>query len=195
VHDLLIHPRENELVVGTHGRGFFIADISTLEEMSDQMLAQDAYVFDVKPAVKWTTRLENESATINYRAPSAPSGVLINYYLKSPVSGDVVVQVTQGARVIAETKGPNAAGVNQVLWNMNWMPMTLVEKPAATGRGGAGGGRGAAQAPAIPTFGADLRSGGAPADPGEYTVVVKAGSKTFTKKARILEDVWFADAF
>jgi photosystem II stability/assembly factor-like uncharacterized protein len=195
VHDLLIHPREHELVVGTHGRGFFIADISTLEEMSDQMLAQDAYVFDIKPAVKWTTRLENESATINYRAPSAPAGVVINYFLKAPVSGDVTVQVMRGARVLAEGKGPNAAGVNQIVWNMNWMPATLVEKPAATGRGGfAGGGRGM-QAPAIPTFGADLRSGGAPAEPGDYTVVVKAGGKTFTKTARVLEDLWFADAY
>jgi hypothetical protein len=32
---------------------------------------------------------------------------------------------------------------------------------------------------------------GVPADPGEYAIVVTAGGKTFTKKTRILEDVWF----
>ena len=36
--------------------------------------------------------------------------ILINYYLKAPATGDVTVKVMQGSRVIAETKGPNAAG-------------------------------------------------------------------------------------
>jgi hypothetical protein len=193
VHDLLIHPRESDLIVGTHGRGFFIADISALEEMSDQVLAQDAYVFDVKPKVKWTTRLAYEAASINFNGPSEPNGMGVNYYLKSPASGDVTVQVLHGARVVAEGKGPNAAGLNQVLWNMRWTPMTLVQQPAQSGRGGGGafgGGRGGQQAPAIATFG-----GMTAADPGEYTIVVKIGGKTFTKKARILEDVWFDKVF
>jgi hypothetical protein len=104
--------------------------------------------------------------------------------------------VMQGARVVAEGKGPNAAGLNQVMWNMNWMPMTLVEKPQqGGGRGGAGGGRGGQPPPVIATFGADPRSGGTAAEPGEYTIVVKIGGKTFTKKTRILEDVWFDGAF
>jgi len=193
VHDLLIHPRESDLIVGTHGRGFFIADISVLEEMGDQALAQDAYVFDVKPRVKWTTRLPYESATINFNGPSEPNGIVVNYYLKAAAPGDVTVQVMQGARVIAETKGPNAAGINQVLWNMRWTPMTLVQQPQQGGRGGGGGfggGRGGQQAAAMPTFG-----GTTAADPGEYTIVVRIGGKTFTKKTRILEDVWFDKVF
>ena len=196
VHDLLIHPRERELIVGTHGRGFFIADIMALEELSAQVLAQDAYVFDVKPKVKWTTRLPYEAASINFNGPSESNGMVVNYYLKSPASGDVTVQVLQGARVIAEGKGPNAAGLNQVMWNMNWQPMTLVEKPQAGGRGGFGGfggGRGGQQGPSISTFGPT--SGAAAASPGDYTVVVKIGGKTFTKQARILEDVWFDRVF
>ena len=192
VHDLLIQPRENDLIVGTHGRGFFIADISALEEMSDQLLAQDAYVFDVKSRVKWTTRLAYKAASINFNGPSEPNGMVVNYYLKAPASGDVTVQVMQGARVVAEGKGPNAAGLNQVMWNMRWTPITLAQQPAQGGGrgGGAGGGRGGQQAPTISTFG-----GTTAADPGEYTIVVKVGGKTFTKKARIIEDVWFDQTF
>jgi hypothetical protein len=196
VHDILVHPRENDLIVATHGRGFFITDISALEEMSDKVLDADFYLFDVEPKVKWVTRIPFVSAspTANFNAPSEPNGIVINYYQKAPAAGDVVVQVLEGARVIAETKGPNAAGLNQVLWNKAWTPMTLVQAPAGGGRGGRGGaggggagGRGGQQsAPAIPTFG-----GGVPADPGEYTIVVTAGGKTFTKKTRIYEDVWF----
>ncbi|MGE5360488.1 MAG: WD40/YVTN/BNR-like repeat-containing protein [Bacteroidales bacterium] len=190
VHDLLIHPRERDLIVATHGRGFFIADISTLEEMSEQALGQDAYLFDVEPRVKWTTRISNVSASTNFNGPSEPNGIVVNYYLKSPVQGDVVVQVTQAGRVVAETKGPNAAGVNQVLWNMTWTPTVLVQPTEQQGRRGGGAGRFGQQAPTIPTFG-----GTTAAEPGEYTIVVKAGGKTLSKPTRIIEDAWFDKMF
>jgi hypothetical protein len=190
VHDLLVHPRERELVVATHGRGFFVADISTLEEMSEPVLGQDAYLFDVMPAVKWVTRIAPVSASTNFNAPSRPNGIVVNYYLKSPAQGDVVVQVLQGPRVVAETKGPNAAGVNQVLWNLSWTPATLAPATEQQGRRGGGGGRFGQQPQTIPTFG-----GTTAAEAGEYTVVVKAGGKTLTKPTRIIEDAWFDKMF
>ena len=195
VHDLVIHPRESDLIVGTHGRGFFITDISALEELSDGVLASDFYVFEVEPKVKWVTRTAFVSASANFNAPSEPNGMVISYFQRAPATGDVLVQVLDGTRVIAETKGPNAAGLNQVLWNMRWTPMTLVQAPAGGGRGGrggqagagGGGGRGGQSGPsAVPSFG-----GGVPAEPGEYTIVVTAGGRTFTRRTRIDEDVWF----
>lgn len=200
VHDLAIHPRENDLIVGTHGRGIFIVDITPLQELSAAVLASDFHLFNVEPKVKWVTRTANVSSSSNFNAPSEPNGIVVNYYLKAPVDGDVLVRVLDGTRVIAETKGPNAAGLNQVVWNMRWTPTTLVQAPAGGGRGGAGtGGRGGAGsggrggqagAGALPTFG-----GGVAADPGEYTVVVTAGGKTFSKPTRIFEDVWFDKMF
>ena len=35
IHDLALHPRENDLIVGTHGRGFYISDISPLQEIEE----------------------------------------------------------------------------------------------------------------------------------------------------------------
>jgi photosystem II stability/assembly factor-like uncharacterized protein len=192
VHDLQIHPREHDLIVATHGRGIFIADISALQEINDQVLASDAYVFDVKPKVKWTVRRQGVTASTNFDGQSEPNGVMINYYLKAAVAGDVQVKVMRGSYVIAETKGSNVAGINKVLWNMRWTPMYLGPAAAATGRGGMGGGGfGQPQTPPpYPTFG-----GTTAAEPGEYTIVVTAGGKTFTKKAQILEDVWFDKGF
>jgi hypothetical protein len=194
VHDLQIHPREHDLIVGTHGRGFFIADISPLEELDQQVLGQDFYLFDVKPAVKWAARRGNVSASVNFNAPSAPNGTLIHYYQKAQVDGDVVVQVLQGSRVVAETKGPNAPGLNQVLWNLRVTPTTLTPQTQQGGRGmggfGGGGRGGRGGGPAIATFGGSLA-----ANPGEYTIVVKAAGKTFTKDTYILEDVWFDKMF
>jgi len=149
--------------------------------------------------VKWVTRTAFVSASANFNAPSEPNGMVISYYQRAPVAGDVLVQVLNGTRVIAETKGPNAAGLNQVLWNMRWTPMTLVQAPAGGGRGGrggqagagGGGGRGGQSGPsALPSFG-----GGVPAEPGEYAIVVTAGGRTFTRKTRIDEDAWFDKVF
>ena len=39
VHDMKIHPRENDLVVATHGRGIYIADISSLVEVTLEVLS------------------------------------------------------------------------------------------------------------------------------------------------------------
>ncbi|MCX6549678.1 MAG: hypothetical protein NTY02_01500, partial [Acidobacteria bacterium] len=194
VHDIQIHPREHDLIVATHGRGIYITDISALEEINDTTLAQDFYLFDVESKVRWVVRRENESATTNFNGQSEPNGIVINYYLKAAAQGDVTVKIMQGSRVVAETKGPNAAGLNQVLWNMRATPVTIPGQAEApqTGRGRRGGGESTSEQapPPIPTFGGTL-----PADIGEYDVSVAAGGKTFTKKVRIIEDAWFDRMF
>jgi hypothetical protein len=95
--------------------------------------------------------------------------------------------------VVAETKGPNVAGMNQVLWNMRATPITIPGQAASppTGRGGGrGGSRGQQAPPAYPTFG-----GTVPADIGEYTVIVTAGGKALAKTFRVIEDAWFDRMF
>jgi hypothetical protein len=193
VHDLKIHPRERDLIVATHGRGIFITDISALEDIRDKTLDQDFYLFDVESKVKWVVRRGNVSASTNFDGESEPNGVLINYFLKAPATGDVTVKIMQGSRVVAETKGPNAAGMNQVLWNMRATPVTIPGQAAApaSGRGGMGGGFRGQQAPAAyPTFGGTI-----PADVGEYTVVVTAGGTVLDKTFTVLEDAWFDRMF
>jgi hypothetical protein len=99
----------------------------------------------------------------------------------------------QGSRVVAETKGPNAGGMNQVLWNMRAAAVTIPGQaaPQPTGRGGMGGGFGGPQAPPVyPTFGGTL-----PAEVGEYTVVVTAGGRSQSKKFQVIEDAWFDRMF
>ena len=82
VHDLKIHPRERDLIVATHGRGIFIADISALEEGLASMLAKDFHLFDVEPKVRWTVRRPAMSAFTNFDGESEPNGVMI--YCQGP---------------------------------------------------------------------------------------------------------------
>lgn len=140
VHDLAIHPREQEIIVGTHGRGIYIADISGLQALTPAVLAAEAHLVPIVPTVQHVTGLRPVTASLNYNGESRLPGVHINYYLKSAAK-DVIVQVYDGARVIAETtSAPGSAGLNTVRWTMqSARPMTEVEQ-AASGRGGRGAG-------------------------------------------------------
>ena len=47
VHDIVVHPRENDLVIGTHGRGIWIMDdIWMLQQANEEVLASDGHLFD-----------------------------------------------------------------------------------------------------------------------------------------------------
>ncbi|WP_266362028.1 WD40/YVTN/BNR-like repeat-containing protein [Tellurirhabdus rosea] len=48
VHDLVVHPRENELIVGTHGRSLYVGDVSYLQSLTDSVRAKDLYVYKLK---------------------------------------------------------------------------------------------------------------------------------------------------
>ena len=118
VHDLVIHPRENDLVVGTHGRSFFITDISPLQELTEEVLAKDEHLFEIEPKVQWVmTRQPTASAQI-FTGENEPLGVVINYYLKNPVVDDATITVYQGTRIINELTGTADAGLNSVVWYM-----------------------------------------------------------------------------
>ena len=46
VHDLKIHPRDRELIAGTHGRSIWIVDIAPLQQLSDDVMRATAYLFE-----------------------------------------------------------------------------------------------------------------------------------------------------
>ena len=54
IDDILVHPRDNDLIVGTHGRSIWIIDdITPLQQMTDAVTTADAHLFDVRPATAW----------------------------------------------------------------------------------------------------------------------------------------------
>lgn len=48
VHDLVIHPRENEIVLGTHGRSIWIASVNELQQLNDTVMAKYIFIFPLK---------------------------------------------------------------------------------------------------------------------------------------------------
>ena len=53
VHDLKIHPREHDLIAGTHGRSIWIVDIAPLQQLTHEVLASDIHVFQPAPAYQY----------------------------------------------------------------------------------------------------------------------------------------------
>ncbi len=49
VHDLIVHPRDNDLIVGTHGRSIYIAHVEELQQLTDSILSKNVFVFKSKP--------------------------------------------------------------------------------------------------------------------------------------------------
>ncbi len=164
VRDLVIHPRENDLVVGTHGRGLWVTDITPLQQLTAEVLTKPLHLF--APEAKGL-RIETDWG--NYRlygddvlaTPNEPNGMPIVFWQREASSGPVTLTVTNAAGATVFTQQvPAGAGVRRVLW-----PLRIAAAPAADGgRGGRGGG-----APVAPA--------------GEYTVTLEAGGERQTQKA------------
>ena len=118
VHDLVIHPRENDLVVGTHGRGFYITDISPLQELTQELLVSDVHLFEIEPQVQWVMPSQPAVSAQNFEGENQPHGVVVNYYSKGERPDGVSIRIYDGTRLINEIKGSGAAGLNSVEWGM-----------------------------------------------------------------------------
>jgi len=122
VTDMVIHPRENDLVVGTYGRGLYITDITPLQELDAKVLAANVHLFAIKPTVQRV-----EGAISNYQllgdshliAPNEPNAVTIHYYLKTKPAGKVKITVTTPfGEAVNELEGTAEPGLNRVHWDM-----------------------------------------------------------------------------
>ncbi|HEX7420016.1 MAG TPA: hypothetical protein VF505_09030, partial [Thermoanaerobaculia bacterium] len=88
VMGLIVHPRENDLVVATHGRSLFVIDdIRPLRTVSKETLAKSAYMFDVPDAQQFRRRQHKGPrfpADAEYRGANRPYGAIVTYSLNLP---------------------------------------------------------------------------------------------------------------
>jgi photosystem II stability/assembly factor-like uncharacterized protein len=68
VHDLVVHPRENHLVVGTHGRSMYLADLKEVQLLVDSILQKNLYAFEV-PKVRYRSNWGNLRNSWTQNAP------------------------------------------------------------------------------------------------------------------------------
>jgi hypothetical protein len=165
VHDLVIHPRDNDLIAATHGRSLWILDdITPLQQLTPGVIASDAYAFSNRVATIWKAISRGATRghflfqgrnplTIDQRAPAnSPSelgnSATVSFYVGRVPSGPAKIEISgseAGQTFTADIEV--TPGINRYFWPLRF------GAAGAGGRGGGGrggGGRGAAQAAAGP---------------------------------------------
>lgn len=118
VEDLKIHPRENDLIVATHGRSIWIADISYLPGLNKDVLASDMTLFQPQNSVKWLNNKSYTSSSNNFNGQSEEPGVPVYYYVNGNID-DAVVEILDGERVLFTVDCEKEKGVHGFTWKFN----------------------------------------------------------------------------
>ncbi|MFN2576472.1 MAG: hypothetical protein ABR607_02150 [Pyrinomonadaceae bacterium] len=181
VDDILVHPRDNDLVIGTHGRGIYILDdISPLQQLSSaKVFDKDVFLFDVRPGTLWLNdpRLNRYSGGSKlFRGNNPAPGTAISYYLKAAPATDVKITISDYAgKVVRTIIGTKEMGINRLQWNLRGDPP---QRPAGAQFGGGGGGGG----------GFAALFGGPALEAGTYSLKLSVNEKEYTTKVVIEND-------
>ena len=205
VRDLII--KDDDLVVGTHGRGIWILDdITPLRQIDAKTADADAMLFKPTAAlrVRWNTNSDTPWPPDEPALPNPPEGAIINYYLKSAASGPVTLEVLQqdgrvvrrysSADPVAAIPDPSVAplphywyrppqrlsaepGMHRFTWDVHYQPL-------GSGGGGRGGGLPIAAAPfdTVPPPSTPWVS------PGAYTLKLTVNGKSYTQPITVKQD-------
>ena len=159
VDDVMVHPRDNDLILGTHGRSISIMDdITPLQQLSEDAMKTDAQLLDIRPATAWINDIQRAvlvEGAKNFRGQNPPRGAAISYWLKSTPAGSVRV-------TISDITGRGLAGRG----HQRRRPQPCAVGPddcRQPGRGGRGAGAPAAAQPAA----AQATGTPVPAQPGQ----------------------------
>jgi photosystem II stability/assembly factor-like uncharacterized protein len=194
VADLAIQARDGELVAATHGRAFWILDdLNVLRQWSPEVSAEDAHLFEPKPAYRWATSAGGGPGGPN-AGQNPPAGAVIWYSLKQKPEGEVTLEFLDsagklvrkfstkeapkppeqnpeeeeggGRRGPAPAKLTAEAGLNRFVWDLRYEDATRF--------------------PGMILWGGNTR--GPLAIPGAYQVRLTVNGKPLTQKLEVRKD-------
>ncbi|MBN1938288.1 MAG: hypothetical protein JW843_01780 [Candidatus Aminicenantes bacterium] len=171
IRDLAVQQRDRDLVIGTYGRGIYIADIAPLKEFKTALFGKDSHLFDVEDTVRWN-RLEQrgEDYGVFAKVTNPNIGANLYYYLKADVKNVKLTIKDLEGNVVQELSGDAKKGFHKAFWNLSLRAASGQARPAMGGRMG---------------FGRQ-------ADNGTYKVTLSIDGKDVeTKKLNILPDPLF----
>lgn len=177
VHDILVHPRENDLVLGTHGRSIVILDdIGPLQQMTAEIAAKSAHLFTPRHAWRYSMPMRTYGGgNKNYTGPNPPYGAILTYYLKEKLDPKATLKLeildSSGKVLKAVEKLTRDSGLNRVAWDLREDGPTLRTPPDPRAvELGFGGARG----PQVP--------------PGVFTARLTVNNQTFEQKVEVRMD-------
>jgi photosystem II stability/assembly factor-like uncharacterized protein len=170
VRDIAIHPRDHDVIIGTHGRGaYIIDDITPLRGMSLNTLKEDFTFLPTRISeMSFATGFQEFSGSDEFAAANPNRGARFAYYLKSRhMIGDMSIEIfdKKTNAVLTTIPASKRKGVNLLSWNMD----TKAPRVAISQNTGGG------------NFGYTVL-------PGEYGIRVKKNGKEYTSSITIVSD-------
>ncbi len=157
VYEITLHPRENDMLIATHGRGIWILDDLAPFQQFAKAQQTDAFVFEPEAVAHRrpsAERMKDFEGDRQFLGKNPARGVRLAYYLKSEAK-DVKVTVRDSSGAIAReltgdaTKDARTAGVNTVVWDLRVKPLDAMRNPQGGGGGGGGFGGGGNNGPLV----------------------------------------------
>jgi hypothetical protein len=181
VRGIVVHPREKDLIIGTHGRGaWVIDDIRPLEAMAgDPGVSGSLHLFEIPDAIQYResqVRGPRFTGFGMFLGENRPYGALLTYSVGSvgDASADTTATITvlQGDSVVRTFRGPAEPGINRTSWGLTmdgfWSPSSDGERDDD----------------ALPPSGPGVL-------PGTYTVRVTVGDDTVSGDVTVAADPRF----
>jgi hypothetical protein len=183
IHEIIIHPRDNDMIVATHGRSIWILDDITPLQQQAEAAKADAALFDMRGGMQFNPANDRGFiADKPFFGRNPAYGAPISFYLAKPQTS-VALRIRDAAGTqVREITGNDlrdalGAGVNRVYWDLRHQPLAPLAGQPAGGGGGGGGGFGGGG------------NNGPNVMPGEYRVtLVVDGKEVATKNLRVAGD-------
>ncbi len=182
--DMVIHPREKDLILGTHGRSFWVLDDTTpLAEWSESV-GKDVHIFSVRPSTlfhywKDTSYRGQEE----WAGPNPQYGALIHFVMNQDVDS-VTVKIGRRSETIRSQKVKVDNGIIQrYVWNLKHPapPFTRNERNRE-------GLTKPDKSELLPIPPHDLDPQGPHVSPGNYWVTIESGEFSMTQDIKVLGD-------
>ncbi|MFL6286146.1 MAG: WD40/YVTN/BNR-like repeat-containing protein [Pyrinomonadaceae bacterium] len=176
VHDLIVHPRANDIIIATHGRSIYVLDDATpIQQLTPEVAREDVHLFDVRPALRYATRMTRYGVGDKaFAGQNPPYGALVSYYLKQKPDDKTKLKLQildSGGKMISEIENiAKERGLNRVSWNLRYGGPTVRRPPTDEEVQFTGGPRG----PQV--------------SPGTYTVRLLVGEKSYEQKVDVRLD-------
>lgn len=180
IHEIVFHPRDNDMIVATHGRSIWILDDATPLQQQAETMKADAYLFDLRGAMQFNQANDRGFiADKPFFGKNPTYGAPISFYLSKPQTS-VALRIRDAAGTqVRELTGndvrtASGAGINRVYWDLRHQPLAPLAGQQPGGGGGGFGGGG---------------NNGPNVLPGEYRVtLVVDGKDVATKTVRVSGD-------
>ncbi len=120
VHDIAIHPRDDKLVIGTHGRSVYVMDVNPIQEYDQQVQRKVIHLFPMNPIYKVQQR------GVEQEAP-------IYFYLKEDQSVRIEISNEQG-KLIKSLESEGKEGISAVFWDLSQETQDFRARSAPPGK-------------------------------------------------------------